>query len=185
MTQPEPGDKSGIVPVDEDTFTTCMEQLQEGYVQGVAATAGCTLEFIRRDIHGFDVLITRRSDPGVQEVSIYAQLKNTTTVRPDTAKPTFSYQFKRRDNLLRLTEPRRDPKAILLVMVTSKEQAAWTACDHDSLTMQYCCYWANLEGQTPEPGVAHPTVHVPTGNVFDAAALRHILDRADRGEEFR
>jgi len=158
-----------------------MEQLQEGYVTSVAATAGCSAEFIRRDIYGFDVRLVRPQDPGTQEVAVMAQLKNTTTLKPDPAKPWFSYQFDKRENLLRLTEPRKDPKAILLVMVTTPGQKSWTECDHESLVLRHCCYWAYLEGQAVRPDVRSPTVHVPTINIFDSVALGEIMDKLDQG----
>jgi hypothetical protein len=160
-----------------------MEQLQEGYVASVAATAGCAFERISRDIWGFDVQLVRPGkSASEQEISVYAQLKNTTTVRPDRSKPSFSYQLKKRDYFDRLAAKRRDPKAILIVMVTPARQASWTRATHDQLDVCHCCYWVSLEGQTAKAGVQQPTVHVPTSNLFDADALTAILDRLDRGE---
>lgn len=174
-----------ITPVDSRTFTTCMELLQEGFVASVAATAGCTAEFKHRDVHGFDVLITRPSEAGTQEVSVYAQLKNTTTKKPDPRKSHFSYKFKDRDNLKRLAGPRNDPKAILLVMTTTAAQMEWTEVSHDFLTLRHCCYWVHLEGMPVDPNVRSPTVRVPTANRFDAAALRELMDKLDRGLPLR
>ena len=174
-----------IVPVDDRTFTTCMEQLQDGYVTSVAATAGCTVEPIKRDVHGLDMLIIRPSEAGVQEVSLYVQLKDTMTIKPDPAAESFSYQFKHRDHLLRLAAPRTHPKALLLVMVCPPAQAAWSVAAHDELTVRHCCYWAHLEGETVGATVQAPSVRVPTKNVFDASALRCIMEKLDRGEPLK
>ncbi|MGW0575247.1 DUF4365 domain-containing protein [Streptomyces sp. NPDC002920] len=160
-----------------------MEQLQEGYVAAVAATAGCAVETVRRDIYGMDALLVRpATDPSRQEVSVFAQLKNTTTILPDPAKDSFSYQLKKRDYFDRLALPRKDPKAILIVMATSYRQSDWTKANHDRLELSHCCYWVSLEGQTAKDGVQSPTVKIPTANIFDSVALTGILDKLDRGE---
>lgn len=173
---------TGIVPVVPRTFTAMMEQLQEGYISCVAATAGCSVEFIRRDLYLLDALIIRSTDEDRQEVSVVAQLKNTTTISPDPSKPYFTYQFRNRDHLRRLTMHRKDPKAILLVMTSPRAQADWTQCDHESLTVRNCCYWVSLEDQTVRPDVKYPSIQVPTSNIFNDQALTMIMDKLDRGE---
>jgi hypothetical protein len=180
-----PSTPKRIQPVDGRTFTTCMEQLQNGYVTSVAATAGCTVEPINRDVHGVDMLIIRPSEVGVQEVSLYVQLKSTTTIKPDPAAESFSFQFKHRDHMLRLTTPRKHPKALLLVMVCPPEQAAWSVAAHNELAVRHCCYWAHLEGETVGDTVQSPSVRVPIKNVFDAHALRRIMEKLDREEPLK
>jgi len=176
---------NGVRPVVAETFTECMEQLQEGYVASVAATAGCLLEPVARDRYGMDVMFVRVRPAGLEEVSVYAQLKNTTTVKPDPAKQFFSYQFKKKEYLERLAAPRSGIKAILVVMATHPHQELWTNGDHDSLALLHCCYWMSLEGETVPPGVNAPTVRVPTSNIFNADTLTCILDRIERGEALR
>lgn len=171
-----------VQAVDDATFTTCMEQLQEGYVAAVAATAGCLIETVRRDLYGVDIMIVRPRGPHLQEQMIFAQLKNTTTIKPDPDKPNFAYKFKARSHLEHLTKSRTTPKAILIVMATSPAQVDWTDGDHDVLSVLHCCYWANLEGQEIKPGVQQPTVRVPTGQQFTAPALLEMFDRLDGGE---
>ncbi|WP_367320807.1 DUF4365 domain-containing protein [Streptomyces sp. HUAS ZL42] len=169
--------------MNKNTFTACMEQLQEGYVASVAATAGCAMTAVRRDIYGMDALLARPPViTGKQEASVYVQLKNTTTIRPDPSKTEFSYQFKKREYFEHLSLVRSTPKAILVVMVTSHRQMDWTRASHDRLELNYCCYWASLEGQIAKQGVASPTIRVPTANIFDASSLTLILDKLDRGE---
>jgi Domain of unknown function (DUF4365) len=173
-----------IEPVDARTFNDCLEQLQEGYVASVAATAGCDMQPIRRQFWGIDVLLIRPPTVlGGQEVSVYAQLKNTTLVKPDPEKGWFSFQFKKRAYLEALARPRDGVKAIALVMATSPQQAKWTIADHESLTTQHCCYWANLEGYPIAPGVQAPSVRISTAKIFDADALTSIMDRLERGEQ--
>lgn len=171
-----------IKPVLKNTFTDCMEQLQEAYVGSVAATAGCSMNRISRDTYGYDVMLVRPAKPGIEESSIYAQLKNTTTIKPDLKKSHFSYQFGAREHMERLTAPRKGIKAILLVMVTSPDQALWTTGDHNRLEMLHCCYWRSLEGVGIPEGVQKPTVHVPVENRLTANSLLQILDATDRGD---
>jgi hypothetical protein len=109
-------------------------------------------------------------------------LKNTTQLKPDSSRETFSFKFKERKNFDALALRRKHNKAICVVMATPPVQANWTTASHDSLTLQHCCYWVNLEGYTVDAETQSPTVRIPTANIFDAIALRAMMDRADRGE---
>lgn len=175
------GQHTGIMPVDGDTFTTCMEQLQEAYVTSVASTAGCLVEVKKRDVYGIDIELVRPSNAYQEESILFAQLKNTTTIKPNPANESFSYKFKKRKYLEHLTKARSRPKAILLVMVTDREQARWTYGDHESLSIVNCCYWHYLEGLPIGAGVQSPSVRVPTANMFDADALIHLMDTLGNG----
>jgi hypothetical protein len=174
-----------IEPVDARTFTALLEQLQQGYVATVAATAGCTIEVVDRDVHGIDAYLIRppREIGRDEEVLLGVQLKNTTTIRPDPSKETFSYKFKKRKYLDALTMKRKQIKAIVIVMASPPQQANWTTSTHDALRVEHCCYWANLEGYQARPGVDQPTVHIPTANIFDAQSLGAMMERLARGEE--
>lgn len=172
-----------VKPVHEQTFTTCMEQLQEGYVYAVASTAGCTINRIDRDVNGLDVEFILSRGQHLEEVTIRAQLKSTTTRKPDRSKRAFSFQFKERKHFDHLAKRREAVKAILLVLVTDPDQSRWSTATHDALSIQRCCYWVNLEGHpAAATAVASPTVKVPISNVFDAAALRAMFDRVLAGQ---
>ncbi len=171
----------GIRPVNPRTFTACMEQLQDGYVAAVAATAGLTVEFIQRDVFGLDVEFIKSRGENDEELSLRAQLKNTTTLSPDPNKQTFSFRFSERLHYVNLAKARTTVKAILVVMVTCPDQSSWTQSSHDALSVRHCCYWANLEGKAV-PDVARPYVSVPTANIFDAAALTAMFTRLEGGQ---
>jgi Domain of unknown function (DUF4365) len=188
MSGPEDGSPAvtGVVPVIPHMFTDSMEQLQQGVVQAVAATAGCTVEFSERDRYGVDATIIRQIDRSREEISVKAALKSTTRIGPpDPARPQFSYQFHERAHLERLTLPRRTQKMILLLMLTCPEQAGWTQCDHECLMVRHSCYWAYLEGYEIRPGVRSPSVAIRTANLFDSTALTRMMDKLDRGESLR
>lgn len=170
-----------IKPVNATTFTVCMEQLQEAYVTSIAATAGCLVEVVQRDVYGMDVTFIRPGGPAAEEAILWAQLKNTTIIRPNPARPTFSFQLRKSSYLAQLVKPRTRPKAILLVMATDPDQSLWTLGDHDSLSVFNCCYWAYLENMPVDPAVAKPSVAVPTANIFTAEALTHLMDTLGQG----
>lgn len=174
-----------LQPVIARTATNCMEQLQEGYVAAVAATAGCTVSPMTKDLYGVDMLITRGGeDYRDDEISLGVQLKSTTTLRVDPNKKHFSYQIKERKLFEKLAKPPSlsSCNKILVVMATSPVQRDWSKSTHESLEIQHCCYWRSLVGETIKDGVESPTIHVPTEQVFDSEALTSILDRLDRGE---
>src|SRR4051794_30677432 len=91
-----------FVAVNALTGTVCMEQLQEGYVASVAATAGCLFNKLERDVYGFDVLLVDKKDPSQQESSLYVQLKCTTSTRPDPTAADFGFRLKKREYFERL-----------------------------------------------------------------------------------
>lgn len=172
-----------IKPVNATTFTECMEQLQEAYVTSIASTAGCLVEVINRDRYGMDVTFVRPGGPAAEEAILWAQLKNTTTIKPNPGKPSFSFQLQKSSYLVHLAKQRTRPKAILVVMVTDPDQSLWAIGDHHSLSIFHCCYWAYLENMSVNPAVAKPSVTVPTANVFTAEALTHLMDTLGQGKQ--
>ncbi|MFJ4620345.1 DUF4365 domain-containing protein [Streptomyces sp. NPDC088812] len=104
-----------------------MEQFQEGYVQCVAATAGCLFIKQERDMFGMDAMIVRPSvDPFGEETSCYVQLKSTTQIAPRAGIASFSYRFGHRSYMERLALPRKGIKSRLVVMALPRGQAEWT-----------------------------------------------------------
>ncbi len=172
-----------IEAVDPTTVTDMMEQLQQGYMASVAATAGCTMELISKDKWGVDAQLIRPPRSALdQETMIFAQLKCTTQTVPDPTKEFFSYQFSKRQYFDHMVKIRSYPKAILIVMTVPQQQREWTQVTHDGLWTRRCCYWAYLEGVEAKEGVQKPSVRIPTKNIMDASALGEILDKVDRGE---
>lgn len=172
---------SNIVRVVDRTWSTCMEQLQEGYVAAVASTIGATAQFVTRDYHKYDVELIRQPDAELEAASVRVQLKSTTTIAPKLGDDSFDYKFKARSDFEALAMRRTTIKHILVVMVVHPDQNLWTTATQSELSVQHCCYWLNLEGQTAPPSPDAPRVSVPTANVFDAASLSGMLDRIELG----
>ncbi|WP_187437829.1 DUF4365 domain-containing protein [Actinomadura decatromicini] len=161
-----------------------MEQLHEGYVSSVAATAGCSYEITGKDLWGIDGQLVRPPTVATDvEQMLFVQLKATTGITPNPERATFSYQFTKRDYFDHLVKVRTYPKAILVVMAMPAKQSEWTEADHVALTTKRCCYWAHLEGLTSK--AKYPSVQIPTQNIFDAHAVIGILDKIERGEPLR
>lgn len=168
-------------------YTLDMEQLQEGYVAAVAATAGVEAEFPGGDRNKYDVELKRQDSTDVDEVNVRLQLKATGTARFMNSKDPsvgrcLSYQFQALDDFEALTMAGRTIKHLLVVMIVGPEQHAWTEATEDHLKTRKCCYWVNMEGEQARPGVLRPTVHLPVSQVFDADAITGILDRIERGQ---
>jgi hypothetical protein len=103
-------------------------------------------------------------------------------MKPNPAKKSFGYTFKKREYADRLTMSRNTIKRLLVVMIIHPNQRMWTRNTHDELVVQHCCYWANLEGLQLKKDLKYPTVQVPTANIFDAESLIMIMDKLERGE---
>ncbi|MER6300898.1 DUF4365 domain-containing protein [Kitasatospora sp. NPDC001539] len=158
-----------------------MEQLQEGYVSSVAATAGCSAEVLSKDTFGVDVQFIRPPRTHLeQESMLFAQLKCTTQVTPDRNAKSFQYRFSKREYFESLAMARSYPQKILIVMTVPVEQLEWTKVVDGGLLVRRECYWVHLEGQTSP--LVKPVIDVPTENVFDAETLIRIMERQDRGE---
>jgi hypothetical protein len=87
---------SDLVKVIERTHTQAMEQLQDGYVASVAASAGALAEFVTRDMHKYDVELIRQPDITVEQAAVRLQLKSTTMIRPKQGDTHIKFRFKNR-----------------------------------------------------------------------------------------
>ena len=171
-----------ITPVHGGTFTALLEQLQEGYVSAVAATAGCSINFFRHDTFGMDALIVRHKDEA-RETHLYVQLKCTTTVPAGSAPESFTFSFKSDSQVDHLRAPVGASPPILIVMLAHPEQAKWTEGSHDSLTVRHSCYWKNVASAPPDETGSDLSVRINRSQRFDAESLIAIMDRIEMGGE--
>lgn len=157
-----------------------MEQLQIGYVEAVAATAGCTMNIMYRDAFRLDALIVRHRHDA-DETHLWVQLKNTTTVKPG-AEGDFVFAFKSERQIDRLRRPAGGTPTLLVVMVSHPDQRQWTQGTHEALTLRHCCYWKSVATADPAETDSRLSVRVDRANVFDAEGLLQIMDQIERGE---
>ncbi|MFE2868075.1 DUF4365 domain-containing protein [Embleya sp. NPDC059259] len=179
----EPRADGAGMKINPRVHTMLMEQLQRGYIQSVAATAGCTVETVGTDAFGMDAFLIRPPQRAPdEEVMFLAQFKCTSQFVPDPTKESFGYQFTKRAYFDKLVTRRRDLKSILIVMTVPKDQSQWTEASHEGLLTRRTNYWVHLEGLVVDPQIQRPTVRIPTANVFDSESLIKLMDRVDRGE---
>lgn len=174
--------QSELVKVVPRTFTNAMEQLQEGYVTSVAATAGVTVQNVYRDMHRYDLELVRQPSASSEEVTVKAQLKSTTTISVKPGATHFDYRIDSRAAFNSLTMPRSVVKHILIVMLVHPNQRRWSFVHHRAMLTRQACYWVYLEGQAAPERPLKPVVSVPRANIFDASALTGILDRIEAGD---
>lgn len=175
MPQPE------LTKVVPRTFTNAMEQLQEGYVTSVAATAGVTIQNVFRDLHRYDLELVRQPSASIEEVSVKAQLKSTTAISVKPGATHFDYRFESRAAFDSLAMSRSMVKHILIVMLVHPNQRRWSFVHHRAMLTRQACYWMYLENKTAPDRPLKPVVSVPLVNIFDASALTGILDRIEAG----
>jgi hypothetical protein len=164
--------------------TACMEMLQTGYLQAVAAAAGCAVAKPIPDAHGIDYQVSHGSNKHTMDsiAEIRVQLKATSTVTRETirTKGDFPLELENAD-LARLSiSPVTIPR-LLVVLLLPKDQAEWLRADHDELAVRHCAYWINLEGVSTR-GEKTTTVRVALDHVFDDRALCEIMRKVGAGE---
>lgn len=172
---------SQLTKVVGRTFTNAMEQLQEGYVSSIAATAGVAVQNVSRDLHKFDLEFVRQPDITQEEVSVKAQLKATTRFSVKPGDDHFKYRFQSREAFESLAMRRAVVKHILIVMLVNPDQRKWSYAHHRAMLTRQACYWTYLEGQVAPATPINPVIEIPFANIFNAASLSGILDRIEIG----
>jgi hypothetical protein len=174
--------QSKLIPVVTRTITDAMEQLQEGYISSVAATAGTTVQNVSRDMHKYDLELVRQPTITVEEVAVKVQLKATTQSSLKAEATHFNYRFKDRRDYESLAMIRKNLKYILVVMLVHPDQRKWTFGHSRGMLTRHACYWVYLEGKSAPSSPIQPVVSIPRANVFDSHALSGILDRIEAGK---
>ncbi|MWJ41477.1 hypothetical protein DOU18_07220 [Clavibacter michiganensis subsp. michiganensis] len=173
--------QSNLTPVVSRTFTDAMEQLQEGYISSIAATAGATVQNVSRDMHKYDLELVRQPSISLEEVAVKAQLKATTQLTLKPGATHFNYRFEKRQDYDSLAMARKNLKYILVVMLVHPDQRRWTFGHSRAMLTRHACYWLYLEGLPAPSSPKQPVVSIPRANVFNSHALSGILDRIEAG----
>ncbi len=157
-----------------------MEALQESYVRGVAAAAGCIVARPEID-EGVDLIMrhTHAQHGGDQVARLEVQLKATATRVADDGKSVSTIVSRDRYDYFRSADPSFGK--ILVIMHLPESPDSWCLSTPDALLIRHRAYWVNLEG-AQERNTNSVTVNIPTTNVFDDGALCSIMERIGRGE---
>lgn len=153
------------------------EQLQNAYLQAVAAAACCSLAKPTPDVDGIDWQVTYRAKqpaPGVDPLALLMlQLKATSrTLSSLEGKQTFPLRLSRGHfnhlNVVNPTTPR-----LLIAMIVPDDISLWIEATHNAMSLRHCCFWANLAGKTASGATS--TVNVRTDHIFDDVSLCEIM----------
>jgi hypothetical protein len=162
-------------------LTDLMEALQDSYVRGVAAAAGCIVARPEID-EGVDLLLrhTHEQHNGDQVARLEVQMKATATrVAPD-GKSVSARVSKDRYDYFRSANPSFGK--ILVIMHLPESPGDWCESTPDALLIRHRAYWINLEGAQAR-STDTVTVTASTENIFDDIALCSIMERIGRGEK--
>ncbi len=86
-----------LITVDDRTHTDLMEQLQESYVGSGGLHGGRCVQPVGRDYFKYDVEFMRQLDTSVEEVSVRAHSKSTTSAQVHPRRHTVQLQFETRE----------------------------------------------------------------------------------------
>lgn len=160
--------------------TDLMEAHQLSYLRAVAASAGAVI-FGKPEIdEGIDVMLSHTADSHQHDHVAYLQIQMKSTsafegLTTDHVSATISAE---RWNFFCTPTPTLGK--IIVIMSVPKDQADWTEAQHEALSVRYCAYWVNIEGQ-PEATTKTTTVSAPTSQIFNDVALCDMMERIGRG----
>ena len=90
-----------------------------------------------------------------------------------------SYSLKRRNyDLLRVDT--QTPR-LLVVLDLPRDEEMWMTLTNDNLILRRRAYWLNLRGWDATSNQTSVTVHLPIINLFNAVALRELMEQSRQG----
>ncbi|WP_194521935.1 DUF4365 domain-containing protein [Cellulosimicrobium sp. JZ28] len=174
----EPSDRPAVLRGSPERLTNHMEQLQNGYVQAIAAAAGCGLLTHSFD-SGVDFTVTHRADTHHGHVaSLELQLKATSQFAGVNSEHVEVRLSRARYDYYRSTDvtiPR-----IVVAMSQPREQDDWVDVSHDALTVRHAAYWVSLRGAEARE-TEYVNVRVPRSQIFDDKSLCDMMCRIGQG----
>ncbi len=154
------------------------EALSRAYVRVIAAQAGVICGSTEQDF-GCDMVLREVEVHGQQYwdsgPQLDVQLKSTTGANVQETAVIHDLEV-RAYNLLRLETYIR-PR-ILVLLVLPEDETQWLTQSVDELVLRGCAYWMSFRGAEPTANQTTIRVTIPRANVFSAAALRQLLERA-------
>ena len=161
--------------------TDLMESLEEAYLRAVAASAGCVIAGKPEIDEGVDVMLTHTADSHQHDHVAYlnVQMKSTSAFEGRNTPYVSASMSGKRWNAF--CTPNPTIGKIVVIMSLPRDQANWTVAIHEALTVRYCAYWVNIEGQALVDEDATTTVTAPKIQIFNDVALCDMMERIGRG----
>lgn len=157
-----------------------MEQFQLGYINAIAAAAGCNIAGTPSIDEGVDLILSHRSDSHLQTGAVYLELQLKSTSQFADQNTNHVSSNMRDDRYREFISKNPSMDRIVVVMSLPSDPAEWLEATHDQLALRHCCYWVNLRGADPS-SAARPTFRAPKANIFDDVALCGIMQRIGQG----
>lgn len=151
-----------------------------GYIQAVAAAAGCTFERTVNDRFSIDAMLSKEAGGHTYTLSSLGI----------QAKCTAAHQFKKgvlkfslsRKNYEDLSDPMAMFPRILVVLLVPRAPEQWIVQRKRITTVKHCAFWTSLRGLPPMPEDAKTvSVRILEEHVFSSAALHAMMKRIGDG----
>jgi hypothetical protein len=175
------GAQSPVIRGYPTRLTDFQEKLQWGYINAVAAAAGCILAQPEID-DGVDVIARHQAsihtDRPDSTARLEIQLKATSSYVNSKSAGVSAQLSQERWQYFRAQEAALGKIVVILSMPSS--QADWVEASHNAFNINHCAYWVNVSS-LPATTAANPTVTAPKSQIFDDQALCHIMARLGQG----
>jgi hypothetical protein len=156
-------------------------QFSLAYLHAVATAADLKLAQWYVDDESVDATIGRSGGAGtLQSPRLDVQLKCSAQSLLRADGVYLPLKRKNFDDLRQRTP--HVPRILVVLLVPEKIEEWVTVVAEERMCLHRHAWWKNLMNEEERPDVDTPTVVLPRGQLFDAAALVAILDRVGRGE---
>ncbi|ABK02370.1 conserved hypothetical protein [Arthrobacter sp. FB24] len=157
-----------------------MEQFQVGYINAIAAAAGCNIAGTPSIDEGIDLLLSHRSDQHVQTGAAYLELQLKSTTQFADLDTDYVSSNMRADRYREFISTNPSMDRIVVIMSLPSDPSEWLEATHDQLALRHCCYWVNLRGANSSTA-ERPTFRAQKTSIFDDVALCGIMQRIGQG----
>ena len=161
------------------------EDLSMVYVSAVAANAGFSCDFFKKD-YGVDAQInmikkikTNSKTEFIQEgIPLHVQLKASYNFEIDCDNIKYNIPVRNYNLLIRNS---LNPHILILYCMPSDDMEWLSVCENNT-TMKHCGYWLSLRGQDKSSNTATKLVTIPKSQIFNVTSLRVIMESINSGE---
>ncbi|MGW9214459.1 DUF4365 domain-containing protein [Embleya sp. NPDC055664] len=157
------------------------EHFSLGFVQVIAAAAGCGVKFHAADYDGVDMTIASSCDYG-KYVGPEFELQVKCTDRVDLLRDEALAWDMDAGPYRHLANPRRFNRAYLAVLLVPKDAETWLDQSEERILSASCMYWADPAEWPPlAEGQSTKRVKLPRSNIFRPATVLEMMKDIGEG----
>lgn len=146
------------------------------YVQAIVASAGFNLSSPALDRNSDDLhiehLVADDFDPVYGRLIVQVKCAYAHSIQNDGC---IHYPLPLR-NYSHLIKTKIEPRILVVVHVPNPTHEPWIENQNGHTIFRYKAYWRSLMGQPQSSNTTKVTVNVPTVNLFDANAVKFLMD---------